>query len=117
MFTVSTSRGNRLAYLDWLRFLVVLFPAPFLCCHQLHRNGWLGIARDLSFSFYMLNYAPLTAVTYVLDLSIWTGWILTVAASWILVNRVKVQASAQSLMSRGLKRLSETESAFLISMP
>ena len=29
MPTVSTSCGDRLAYLDWLRFLVVLSLAPF----------------------------------------------------------------------------------------
>lgn len=45
----------------------------------------LGIARDLSFPLYILHYAPLTAATYLLldsGLSIWTKWILAVAASW-----------------------------------
>jgi glucan biosynthesis protein C len=48
----------------------------------------LGIARDLSFPLYVLHYAPLTAATYLLlnsGLSIWTRWILAVAASWIFV--------------------------------
>ena len=38
----------------------------------------LGITRDLSFPLYMLHYAPLTAVMYLLlnsGLSIWTRWI------------------------------------------
>ncbi len=45
----------------------------------------LGIARDLSFPLYILHYAPVTAATYLLlnsGLSIWTRWILAVAASW-----------------------------------
>jgi glucans biosynthesis protein C len=45
----------------------------------------LPIARDLSFPLYILHYAPLTAATYLLlnsGLSIWTRWILAVAASW-----------------------------------
>jgi peptidoglycan/LPS O-acetylase OafA/YrhL len=48
----------------------------------------LGIARDLSFPLYILHYAPLTAATYLLlnsGLSIWTRWLLAVAASWIFV--------------------------------
>ena len=48
----------------------------------------LGIARDLSFPLYILHYAPLTAATYLLltsGLSIWTRWILAVAASWSFV--------------------------------
>jgi glucans biosynthesis protein C len=48
----------------------------------------LGIARDLSFPLYILHYAPLTAATYLLlssGLSIWTRWILSVAASWSFV--------------------------------
>jgi len=52
----------------------------------LNRPGrMLGIARDLSFPLYFLHYAPLTAATYLLlnsGLSIWTRWILAVAASW-----------------------------------
>jgi glucans biosynthesis protein C len=48
----------------------------------------LGIARDLSFPLYILHYAPLTAATYLLlnsGLSIWTRWLLAVAASWSFV--------------------------------
>jgi hypothetical protein len=48
----------------------------------------LGIARDLSFPLYVLHYAPLTLATYLLlnsGLSIWTRWILAVAASWSFV--------------------------------
>ncbi len=48
----------------------------------------LGIARDLSFPLYFLHYAPLTAATYLLlnsGLSVWTRWILAVAASWSFV--------------------------------
>lgn len=48
----------------------------------------LGIARDLSFPLYVLHYAPLTLATYLLlnsELSIWTRWILAVAASWSFV--------------------------------
>jgi hypothetical protein len=48
----------------------------------------LGIARDLSFPLYLLHYAPLTAATYLLlnsGLSIWTRWLLAVAASWTFV--------------------------------
>lgn len=58
---------------------------------QRYLNGQgrtLGIARDLSFPLYILHYAPLTAVTYLLlnsGLSIWTRWILTVVASWSFV--------------------------------
>jgi glucan biosynthesis protein C len=55
----------------------------------LNRPGkLLGIARDLSFHLYILHYAPLTAATYLLltsGLSIWTRWILAVAASWSFV--------------------------------
>ncbi len=49
------------------------------------QSRMLGIARDLSFPLYILHYAPLTAATYLLlnsGLSIWTRWILAVAASW-----------------------------------
>ncbi len=55
---------------------------------QRYLNGpsrMLGIARDLSLPLYVLHYAPLTAATYLLlnsGLSIWTRWILAVAASW-----------------------------------
>lgn len=58
---------------------------------QRYLNGqsrMLGIARDLSFPLYLLHYAPLTAATYVLlnsYISIWTRWILAVAASWSFV--------------------------------
>ena len=58
---------------------------------QHYLNGqsrMLGIARDLSFPLYILHYAPLTAATYLLlnsGLSIWTRWILAVAASWSFV--------------------------------
>lgn len=58
---------------------------------QRYLNGQgkvLGIARDLSFPLYILHYAPLTAATYLLlnsGLSIWTRWILAVAASWSFV--------------------------------
>jgi glucan biosynthesis protein C len=51
-------------------------------------NRMLGISRDLSFPLYILHYAPLTAATYLLlnsSLSIWTRWILAVAASWSFV--------------------------------
>jgi peptidoglycan/LPS O-acetylase OafA/YrhL len=55
----------------------------------LKRQGrMLGIARDLSFPLYILHYAPLTAATYLLlnsGLSVWTRWILAVAASWSFV--------------------------------
>jgi glucan biosynthesis protein C len=55
----------------------------------LNRPGrMLGIARDLSFPLYILHYAPLTVATYLLlnsGLSIWTRWILAVAASWSFV--------------------------------
>jgi glucan biosynthesis protein C len=55
----------------------------------LNRPGrMLGIARDLSFPLYILHYAPLTVATYLLlnsGLSIWTRWILIVAASWSFV--------------------------------
>jgi len=55
---------------------------------QRYLNGpsrLLGIARDLSFPLYILHYAPVTATTYLLlntGLTIWTKWILIVAASW-----------------------------------
>jgi glucans biosynthesis protein C len=58
---------------------------------QRYLNGQgksFGIARDLSFPLYILHYAPLTAATYLLlnsGLSIWTRWILAVAASWSFV--------------------------------
>jgi hypothetical protein len=58
---------------------------------QRYLNGqsrMMGIARDLSFPLYILHYAPLTAATYLLlnsCLSIWTRWILAVAASWSFV--------------------------------
>lgn len=58
---------------------------------QRYLNGqsqMLGIARDLSLPLYILHYAPLTAATYLLlntGLSIWTRWILAVAASWSFV--------------------------------
>lgn len=58
---------------------------------QRYLNGQgklLGIARDLSFPLYILHYAPLTAAIYVLlnsGLTIWTRWILAVAASWSFV--------------------------------
>jgi glucan biosynthesis protein C len=58
---------------------------------QRYLNGQgkvLRIARDLSFPLYILHYAPLTAATYLLlnsGLSIWTRWILAVAASWSFV--------------------------------
>lgn len=48
-------------------------------------NTWLPVARDLSFPFYILHYAPLTVATYLLvdsGLSIWMRWILAVAASF-----------------------------------
>jgi len=48
----------------------------------------LGVARDLSFPLFILHYAPLTAATYLLlnsGLSIWTRWLLAVAASWTFV--------------------------------
>jgi glucan biosynthesis protein C len=55
----------------------------------LNRQGRvLGIARDLSFPLYIVHYAPLTAATYLLlnsGLSVWTRWILAVAASWSFV--------------------------------
>lgn len=55
----------------------------------LNRPGrMMGIARDLSFPLYILHYAPLTAATYLLlnsGLSVWTRWILAVAASWSFV--------------------------------
>jgi glucan biosynthesis protein C len=58
---------------------------------QRYLNGQsklLGVARDLSFPLFILHYAPLTAATYLLlntGLSIWTRWILAVAASWSFV--------------------------------
>lgn len=58
---------------------------------QRYLNGQgklLGVARDLSFPLYILHYAPLTAAIYVLlnsGLTIWTRWILAVAASWSFV--------------------------------
>jgi glucan biosynthesis protein C len=58
---------------------------------QRYLNGqgkMLAIARDLSFPLYILHYAPLTAATYLLlnsGLSIWTRWILAVAAAWSFV--------------------------------
>jgi hypothetical protein len=54
--------------------------------HYLNRQGrMLGIARDLSLPLYVLHFVPVTVVTYLLldsGLSVWTRWILAVAASW-----------------------------------
>jgi uncharacterized protein involved in cysteine biosynthesis len=52
----------------------------------LNRQGRaLRIARDLSFPLYILHFAPLTAAIYLLlnsGLSVWTRWIMAIAASW-----------------------------------
>jgi hypothetical protein len=62
----------------------------------LTRQGrMLGIARDLSMPLYILHYAPLTAATYLLlnsGLSVWTRWVLAVAASWGFVALFTVLA-------------------------
>lgn len=68
---------------------LVMAAAGYGQC-TLNRPGrLLSIARDLSFPLYILHYAPLTVVTYLLlnsDLSIWVRWFLAVAASWGFVG-------------------------------
>lgn len=68
---------------------LVMAAAGYAQC-TLNRPGrLLSIARDLSFPLYILHYAPLTVVTYLLlnsDLSIWVRWFLAVAASWGFVG-------------------------------
>jgi glucan biosynthesis protein C len=67
---------------------LVLAAMGYGHCYLNGPSRILGIARDLSFPLYILHYAPLTAATYLLlnsGLSIWTRWILAVAASWSFV--------------------------------
>lgn len=67
---------------------LVIAVVGYAQCYLNEPGRMMGIARDLSFRLYILHYAPLTAATYLLlnsGLSIWTRWILAVAASWSFV--------------------------------
>lgn len=56
--------------------------------HLTATGASLGIARDLSFPLYLLHFAPLTAITYLLldsGLDVWTRWALCVLVTWATV--------------------------------
>ncbi len=103
-----------LAYLDWLRFFVVLSLAPGTMLAEFFRGlaSWgfvlaalgfgrrhlgrrplfagpaYGLARDLSFPLYFFHFIPVTAATYLLlgtGLSVSLRWAISVLAAWASV--------------------------------